>query len=141
MEAVAKQAPDPKKKATIALGDLSPEERAQLIADTSQHIVAQERQLAERQRAALTKLVNGVRGALLTSAPAKHQLETIKALIDEFDDRAARTTDWRDRIAPESRYRMAADKPGQETLLKRIGRGNAPTNPAPVVAPSGPTKH
>ena len=114
---------NPKKKTAIALADLSPEERAQLIADAGQHIVAQERQLAERRRAGLTKLVDGVRGALLTGAPAGHQVEAIKTLIEEFDVRVARTTNLRDRIAPESHYRVAEDKLSQQELLQRVGRG------------------
>jgi hypothetical protein len=123
--------PEPKKKAPIALADLSPEDRAQLIADAGQHIVAQERQLAERQRTGLTKLVDGVRGTLLTGAAPVHQLETIKALFEEFDDRAARTTDWRDRLAPESHYRMVENK---------VARGKAPTKPVITDAPPTDTK-
>jgi hypothetical protein len=102
-----------------------------VAADIVQHAVAQAREVAEQEQAALAKCVAGVRAAVRTQASPAHQLEDVKAALGRHK-RAQSEQDWLEQMDPESLFPKPAPDPDQETLLQQIGRGKtaAPTDPA-----------
>jgi hypothetical protein len=133
--------------AWLATAKLSPNERAQIVEtlptvvadDIIQRAVAQAREVAEQEKAALAKCVASIRATLKTKAPAVHQIEAARAAIRRLD--RAMDAPWEEQMAPGSLFKPALD-PDQEALLQLVGRGKAPTDSSPVAgAPPTPTKH
>ena len=134
------------------LATASPEDRARVVealsitcadvppsvaADIVQHAVAQERELARKQRDALMKCVASVAAATRTQAAPRLQIDDVKEAIRRLE----RTEDALDRrrFAAESFIKKPLPAPDQETLLKSVERGPAGAeDPSVATGTAGP---